>query len=206
MTNIKQVYNAHARWRKSTRGDKTEMQYLIEKLEEHKYVYFIRTNCEETTPEDIFFAHPESINMLYTFTTVLVVDSTYKTNMYKMPLFETVSVTSTNMTYYVAFAFLAFEKEGNFTWVMEMLVALLSSKLNMPNVVVIDRDNAMMNDVSKVLPETAALLCCFHTGKNVKAKCITNCRVKPKPKDVKVDGKEVKEMNASDIVNNITRA
>jgi len=86
------------------------------------------------------------------------------------------------------------------------LVALLSSKLNMPNVVVIDRDNAMMNDVSKVLPETAALLCCFHTGKNVKAKCITNCRVKPKPKDVKVDGKEVKEVNASDIVNNITRA
>jgi len=56
------------------------MQYLISKLEKHKYVYFTRANSEETTLEDLFFAHPESINMLNTFPTVLVMDSTYKTN------------------------------------------------------------------------------------------------------------------------------
>jgi len=49
---------------------------LIEKLEEQKYVYFTRTNFDETTLEDIFFAHPESINILNTFPTVLVLDST----------------------------------------------------------------------------------------------------------------------------------
>jgi len=59
-----------------------EMQYLISKLEDHKYVYFTRKNSEETTFEDIFFAHPESVNMLNTFPTVLVMDSTYKTNFY----------------------------------------------------------------------------------------------------------------------------
>jgi len=117
-------------------------------------------------------------------------DSTYKTNMYRMPLFEIVGVTSTNMTYYVAFSLLASEKECNFTWVLEMLVGLLSSKLNMPKVVVTDRDNALMNVVAKVLPETAILLCYFHIGKNVRAKCIIDCRVKPTLKDVKVCGKE----------------
>ena len=45
-TKIKQVYNARTKWRKSIRDDKTMMQYLIEKLEEHKYVYFTRKNDE----------------------------------------------------------------------------------------------------------------------------------------------------------------
>jgi len=31
------------------------MQYLILKLEKHKYVYFTRANSEKTTLEDIFF-------------------------------------------------------------------------------------------------------------------------------------------------------
>jgi hypothetical protein len=74
------------------------MQYLISKLEKHKYVYFTRANSEETTLEDIFFAHPESIDMLNTFPIVLVMDSTYKTNTYRMSLFEIVGVFSTKLT------------------------------------------------------------------------------------------------------------
>ena len=70
-----------------------------------------------------------------------------------------------------------------------MLVGLLSSKLNMPKVVVIDRDNGLMNVIAKVLPETSTLLCYFHIGKNVRAKCTTDCRVKLKAKDVEVDEK-----------------
>jgi len=120
-----------------------------------------------------------------------------------MSLFEIVGVTSTNMTYFVAFAFLASEKKGKFTRVLEMLVGLLSSKVNMPKVVVTYRDNY---DVAKVLPETNTLLCYFHIGKNVRVKCIMDYKVKLKPKDVKVNGKEVKEAKASDVVNNIMRS
>jgi len=67
-----------------------------------------------------------------------------------------------------------------------MSVGLLSSKLNMLKVVVTDRDNALMNVIAKVLPERDVILCYFHIGKNVKAKCITDCKVKAKPKDAKV--------------------
>jgi len=87
---------------------------LITKLEKHQYVYFTRENNEETTLEDLFFAHLDSIDMLNTFPTVLAMDSTYKTNTYRIPLFEIVGVTSTKMTYSVAFAFLSFERENNF--------------------------------------------------------------------------------------------
>ena len=113
LTTIKQVYNVRTRWRKGERGDMTELQFLISKLVEHKYVYYTRCNSEEVTLEDIFFAHPDSIKLLNTFPTVLVMDSTYKTNNHRMPLFEIVGCTSTKMTYSVGFAFLHFELECN---------------------------------------------------------------------------------------------
>ena len=42
MTNIKQVYNERHKFKKAKRGDLTEMQYLITKLEENGYVYYVR--------------------------------------------------------------------------------------------------------------------------------------------------------------------
>ena len=168
---------------------------MISKLGKHQYVYFTRANSEETTLEDLFFAHPDSIDMLNTFPTVLFMDSTYKTNTYRMLLFDIVGVTSTKLTYSVAFVFLSFEQENNFTWVLERLVGLLTSKLNMPKVIVTDRDSALMNAVAKVLPKTDHVLCYFHIENNVKAKCITDCRVNAKPSKAKVVDKHVKEVN-----------
>jgi len=64
----------------------------------------------------------------------------------------------------------------------------------MPKVIVTDRDTSLMNVVGTVLPETDTMLCLFHIGKNVRARCITDCRVKPKrPKGAKVDRKKVKK-------------
>ena len=92
--------------------------------------------------------------LLNTFPTVLVMDSTYKTNNYRMPLFEIVGCTSTKMTYLVGFAFLHFELEDKFTWALTMMKGLLSSKDNMPKVIVTDRDGALMNAAGTVFPET----------------------------------------------------
>jgi len=122
-----------------------------------------------------------------------------------MPLFEIVGVTSTKLTYSIAFSFLSFEQENNFTWVLEMLVGLLTSKLNMPKVVVTDRDTTLMNVVAKVLPKTDHILCYFHIEKNVKAKSIKDCRVKVKPSDAKVVGKPVKEANDEKHCDNVKK-
>ena len=164
VTTIKQVYNVRTRWHKGERGNMTKLQYLISKLVAHKYVYYTRCNSEETTLEDIFFAHPESIKFLNTFQTVLVMDSTYKTNSYRMPLFEIVGCTSTKMTYSVGSAFLHFELEENFTWALTMVTGLLSSKDNMPKVIVTDKDGDLMNAIGTIFPETYTMLCFFILG------------------------------------------
>lgn len=97
------------------------MQYLVAKIEEHKYVHFTISKCQATTVQDICWALPQSLKLFNNLPTVLIMDSTYKTKIYKMPLFEIVRVNSTDMAYYVGFVFLTSEKEENFTRVLEML-------------------------------------------------------------------------------------
>jgi len=105
MTNIKQFYNECHKFKKTKKGDLTEMRFLMSKLEESKYVYFIREKCDSHTIQEIFWTHPQSVKLFNNFPTVLIMDSTYKTNLYMMPLFEIVGVTSTDMTYSVGFAY-----------------------------------------------------------------------------------------------------
>ena len=116
------------------------MQFLISKLEENKYVYFIREKCESQIIQDIFWTHPTSLKLFNNFSNVLIMDSTYKTNLYRMPLFEIVRVTSTDMTYSIGFAFMTLEKEDNFTWALQMLVKLLKPNSDMPTVIVAERE------------------------------------------------------------------
>jgi len=94
--------------------------------------------------------------------------STYKSNMYKMPMFEVVGVTSTDLTYSVEFGFVTHEKEENFVWVLKMLRKFLTSKMNMPKVIVTDRDGSLMNAVGIVFPESYAMNYYFHVQANVK--------------------------------------
>jgi len=56
------------------------MQYLIEKLEERKYVYFTRTNSEETTLEDVMekFVRAWTDNVLHLgYRTTNIVESAH---------------------------------------------------------------------------------------------------------------------------------
>jgi len=116
-----------------------------------------------------------------------------------MPMFEVVGVTSTDLTYLVGFGFVTHEKEENFVWVLKMLHRLLTSKMNMPKVIVTNRDMSLMKAVGNVFPESYAMNCYFHVQANVKQRCILDCKYPLGKKD----GKEVKP---GDVVKKITKA
>ena len=177
-TTIKHIYNARTRHRKSVRGPRSEMQHLMKSLVEHKYVYHVRNYANSQNIKDIFWAHLESIKLFNTFPTVLIMDSTYKTNKYRLPLLEFVGVTSTYLTYSIAFAYMMSEKEESVTWALEKCRGLFKSVNMSPEVVVTDRDNALMKAVDEVFPKATTLLCEYHIGKNVRARCKTDCKVK----------------------------
>ncbi|GAU16253.1 hypothetical protein TSUD_298850 [Trifolium subterraneum] len=108
-----------------------------------------RTVGELKTIQDFFWAHPESVKLFNTFPTVLMMDSTYKTNKYKMHLFEIVGVTSTEDSFNVGFAFIANEKEDNFIWALETCKSLLKSKDMFPKVIVTEHTTNSFEDAPK---------------------------------------------------------
>ncbi|XP_024632764.1 protein FAR1-RELATED SEQUENCE 5-like [Medicago truncatula] len=94
-TTIKHVYNSCYRYRKSIRGSRNNMQHLLKLLVENEYVYHCRNYHDSDDVGDIFWVRPDGIKLFNTFFTVLVLDSTYKTNKYRLLFLEFVGNTST---------------------------------------------------------------------------------------------------------------
>ncbi|XP_045792850.1 PKS-NRPS hybrid synthetase cheA-like [Trifolium pratense] len=207
-TSAKQVYNARHRYRVKMRASMTEMQHLCKKLDDNKYYYKYRTVVENGVEhlQDIFFAHPRSITLFNSFHTVLMMDSTYKTSKYKMPLFEIVGFTSTEKTFNVAFAWLSNEKEDNFIWALQQLRCLLRRETNLPKVILTDRDLALMNAIPAVFPEAAALVCRFHVKKNVRTKAVELVKVRDGEKVKAADMRERVCLAFEDVLDSSTEA
>ena len=74
---IKTLYNARQRCKIADRAGRSQMQYLLGKLEEYGY-YSDHRRCEATREvKDLFFAHPTSIELLKAFPQVILMDCTY---------------------------------------------------------------------------------------------------------------------------------
>ncbi|GKB54663.1 FAR1-related sequence 5-like protein [Tanacetum coccineum] len=93
-------------------------------------------------------------------------DATYKTNRFNMPFLEIIGVSSTNLTFYVAFAFLCKEKQDNYEWALNCLKSTLDERV-CPCVVVTDRAYALMNACKTVFPDAKQLLCRWHISQSV---------------------------------------
>ncbi|GAU16259.1 hypothetical protein TSUD_298910 [Trifolium subterraneum] len=135
--------------------------------------------------KQVYNARYRSVSLLNSFLTVLLMDSTYKTNKYNMSLFEIVGFTSTERTYNVGFAWLTNEKEDNFIWALQQLRSLVRNEGSLSKVILTDRDTALMNVVAQVFPTSAALVCRVHVEKNVGSKIKALVKVR--------QGEEVKE-------------
>ncbi|MBE3047716.1 transposase, partial [Candidatus Bathyarchaeota archaeon] len=102
-----------------------------------------------------------------------MLDTTYKTNRFKMPLFNICGISQQRQPFQIASVFLEGESEARFTWAFNALDDYLSeNKLKRPRCIITDRDlgviNALKHHLSfKSIPR---LLCRWHINMNVLAK------------------------------------
>ncbi len=106
--------------------------------------------------------------MCQTFSTVFLLDCTYKTNKFGMPLLNVVGITSTFVMFNASFAFLHAENEEAYAWVLERFFEVMT-----PKVLCTDRELALMNEIARVFPGCHNILCCWHINKNILANCKT---------------------------------
>ncbi|XP_057432380.1 uncharacterized protein LOC130725144 [Lotus japonicus] len=105
------------------------------------------------------------------FPTIVLLDSTYKTNKYRISLLEMVGMTSVGFTHTIGFGYMCNEREPEVTWALQKLRGLILREEDMPKVMVTDRETALMNTVEATFPTSTHLLCQFHIAKCVKANC-----------------------------------
>ncbi|KAI5427030.1 hypothetical protein KIW84_032451 [Lathyrus oleraceus] len=151
-----------------------EKQHVVDLTKRHVPPIYILLSLQDRDPENV-----TRIMQVYKHKSVIqkkirgpiITDSTYMTNKYRQPLFEIVGMTSTELTFAVAFAYMESEQTENFCWVLEKLEELFVKKDLCPQVILTDRDLALMKAIEIVFPRSINLLCRFHINKNVSAKC-----------------------------------
>ncbi|XXG68779.1 hypothetical protein AAC387_Pa06g1787 [Persea americana] len=169
-TTIKSIYNAHQKLRATEIAGRSQMQQLMMHLEQKNYIEYHTSNDATDVIMNLFWAHPSSIQLLCAFPEVLIIDSTYKTNRYRLPLLEIVGVTSTQMTFSVAFVYLESEREANYRWALERLKELMDG-CTPTRVIVTDKELALMNAIKVVFPDATNLLCRWYISRNILANC-----------------------------------
>jgi len=68
---------------------------------------------DEDVVHNIFWSHPDAVKLSNACNLVFLIDSTYKTNKYRLSLLGIVGVTPTRMTFLTAFAYLEGERVNN---------------------------------------------------------------------------------------------
>ncbi|XP_076896592.1 protein FAR1-RELATED SEQUENCE 5-like [Bidens hawaiensis] len=149
-------------------GD-TPMQVLENFLQTYEFTFYTWENPSTNRMENVFFCHEKSHTMWRAFPDLLLIDTTYNTNMYKWPFVQFVGVTSTSKSFCIAHAVIFKEKECNFTWALERLKGMLVD-CREPRVILTDKDQALMKSCEKVFSNATKNLCRWHIFQNIKKK------------------------------------
>lgn len=117
----KDVYNERAAQRRKHLGPYTPVQALMVELHKRTDWYTHYVEDDDDRNERLFFAMVSFQKILKYNYEVLLIDATYKTNKYKMPLIIISGVTPLNTSYYVAFAFDSKETLEVYKWLLKCI-------------------------------------------------------------------------------------
>ncbi|KAL7755655.1 hypothetical protein ACKLNR_014182 [Fusarium oxysporum f. sp. zingiberi] len=168
------IYNCIARGKRLLAEGQSHIHTLADQLNSEGFWSEIRLD-ETGRVTVVLFAHPESLGYLKLYPEVLLLDCTYKTNKYKMPLLDIVGVDACQSSFCIAFAFLGGEEEEDFVWALGRLRQVYELHgIALPSVILTDRCLACMNALSSssCFPESALMLCIWHINKAIVAHCM----------------------------------
>ncbi|KJZ69936.1 hypothetical protein HIM_10674 [Hirsutella minnesotensis 3608] len=162
------IYNRIAATRRDLREGQSSIEALVDQLYSEGFWCRVKLDSDNRLTA-IFFAHPDSVAYLQCNPDVLLLDCTYKTNKYEMPLLDMVGVDSCQRSFCIAFAFLSGESAEDYSWALQHLRTLYQRDL--PSVILTDRCIAAMNAAAIWFASAKALLCLWHVNKAVLQRC-----------------------------------
>ena len=164
------IYNQIAEVRRDSRQGESPVHALANQLEQEGFWSRVQYGPDRRVTS-VLFAHPDSLVYLQAYPEVLLLDCTYKTNKYSMPLLDMIGVDATGRSFCIAFAFLSGEAEEDYIWALDLLKALYGQCGGVfPSVILTDRCLAVIKATSVLFLSTTSL-CVWHANKAVLARC-----------------------------------
>ncbi len=88
-----------------------------------------------------------------------------------MPLCIFNGITACNKSFYIGFAFLRHEDKDSYHWMLSQIHELYTrvGQEEGPEVILTDKEDALIADLEEVLPSSHHMLCTWHINKNIMA-------------------------------------
>ena len=152
------VYNQVQRLRNEELGGRSMIEGLIEQLstykDAHGQKYFYKVDYDDhNRVRHLFFAHPLSFDIIKRNLDVLVLDATYKTNKFRLPLLHIVGADCRSKPFDVCYGFMSGETEAHCGWHIGVLHAFLGTLLVKPKCFITDDDTALKRALRKQFPD-----------------------------------------------------
>ncbi|CAA0809042.1 Unknown protein, partial [Striga hermonthica] len=125
---VRQIYNYRDMLRKESFEGRDVTTQLLHLARSSSYIVYTDFHPDTSALTHIFMAHPDSVRLFRTYHLYVGIDSTYKTNRYKMPLVEMIGMTPCNNNFLIAYALVKDEKEASYEWVLHKLRLLIGSE------------------------------------------------------------------------------
>ncbi|MBW0555983.1 hypothetical protein O181_095698 [Austropuccinia psidii MF-1] len=167
---LQEIYNQVKKIKKDKLQGRRPIDALIDTLKEEIF-FWSSARDSEGHITSLFFTHPLVIKLLHGFPHVILMDCTYQTNKYKIPLFHIVGFSSTNEIFYGDFCLMKNETEPLYKWALNQDIGQVLNNTNLvpPPVIVIDRDMAFKNSLKKLFQDSKVMLCILNINKDVSA-------------------------------------
>lgn len=169
-TSMRTIYNEKFKMYRKELDGKTPIQFLNKCSNEAGYITFNHVDNVTNKLENLFFAHPTSLQLSNIFPDVFIMSCAYKTNRYRLPLLCIIGMTSTNQIFFSAFAFLSKDTEASYRWAVDCFKSMLDQN-SLPSVLVVDKEEPLMNAIKVVFPQSKIILSQVHINRNILTHC-----------------------------------
>lgn len=111
------VYNERHRPREEVLQGRSPIEALLDDLRIDGTIHNVQVD-DANRVTHLFFALPQGVGHVRQHSSVILMDSTYKTNRSKLPLLRVVGAAATNQSFFICFCFMKNECEADYAWAL----------------------------------------------------------------------------------------
>jgi len=132
LSTARDIYNITSRNKTKSLNGRTPIQTLLYELQEAQSPCDFELDMNGHITH-LFFTHEKSISLIKQYHFTVLMDCTYKTNRFKLPLLNVVGITPFYTTFFICAVFIKAEKQDDYEWALSRIAALFDEN-NPPKV------------------------------------------------------------------------